>query len=60
MYNDGDNEPLLHHGIKSTDRPLSAKDHALLATPKARELARRYPGWGPERIKCELKRTSGK
>lgn len=58
MYNDGDNEPMLHHRIRSDGQTLSAQDQALLATPKAKALAKRYPAWGPERIKAELKRQS--
>lgn len=56
VINDNDNERLPHHPIWSTDRPLGARDQALLNTPEARTLADKHPNWGPERIKAQLKR----
>jgi hypothetical protein len=58
MLNDGDNEHLPHHPIRSADRPLSVSDRALLASPEARELAGRYPAWGRERLLAEIRRRT--
>lgn len=42
--------------IRVTDRTLTAEEEALLASPEGRELADRYPAWGPERILAKLER----